>query len=96
MSFPYDRVPYDRLPVEPLEEALCARLARRGVRPAGPGVGDPNLASAGELADLCGTTARTWHRWRTGGVPAPTADRVACDLGYHPLDIWPDWLEVSG
>lgn len=95
MSFPYDRVPYDRLPVEPLEAILCARLARRRSRRPGDDVWDPNLMSIPELADLCGTTPRTWHRWRAGGVPAPTADRVACELGYHPIEIWSEeWLEV--
>lgn len=35
---------------------------------------------------------RTFERWRAGTpVRTGTADIVACRLGVHPANLWPDW-----
>ena len=31
------------------------------------------------------------YRWRSGGIPRYTADRLACHLNLHPAIVWPDW-----
>lgn len=45
-----------------------------------------------ELALRSGYSPRTIHRWKTNGIPLHSADQLACRLGYHPANIWPDWF----
>lgn len=33
--------------------------------------------------------------YRCGRVSIFDADEIACALGVHPMDIWPDWFEVA-
>lgn len=49
--------------------------------------------SDSEFAQDLGVTRRTVVRWRTGatGINSITADRVACSIGHHPLELWPNW-----
>ena len=35
-----------------------------------------------------GVTPRTLNRYRHDGLSAPTADRLATRLGYHPHQLW--------
>lgn len=54
--------------------------------------------SAAEIAELLGVTPRTVSRWRNGGTIEPaTADRLACYLGMHPVEMWPhEWPRPTG
>lgn len=37
-----------------------------------------------------------FFQWRKlGGIPLKSADRLVSNLGYHLVDIWPDWYEVD-
>jgi lambda repressor-like predicted transcriptional regulator len=43
------------------------------------------------LARRTGMSLRTIGRWCDNGVPYEASDRLAVALGYHPLELWPDW-----
>jgi hypothetical protein len=45
------------------------------------------------LAEIASVSRRTIHRWMKAGVPDKWADEIACALGMHPLEIWPEWAE---
>lgn len=47
------------------------------------------------LAGLCNLSGSTWKQYRDGGVSERVADRLAVKLGYHPAEVWPEWLDVS-
>lgn len=47
------------------------------------------------LARAIGVDARQVYRWREYGIPADRADEVACTLGYHPAELWPDWYAAE-
>ena len=32
-------------------------------------------------------------RWERSGLSAWQADAIACLLGLHPVELWPDWYE---
>jgi len=52
------------------------------------------VASRQRIADRCGVTPRTVHRWYSGvQLSERTADRVAIALGTHPALLWPEWAE---
>ena len=38
---------------------------------------------------LAGSTVK---RYREQGIPALSADRLACMCGMHPVDLWADWF----
>lgn len=62
---------------------------------------DPLLRAAGarnlrELADMAGVTHRAARRWSSQGLPWWNADRVACRLDLHPINVWPDFYELVG
>jgi hypothetical protein len=38
---------------------------------------------------------RQISRWVRDGITANTADTLAVQLGCHPVDVWPDWYEVT-
>jgi len=48
-----------------------------------------------ELADRLNVTSRTIARWSTGGLNTWTADRVACQIGFHPSLLCPEWFEAA-
>lgn len=55
---------------------------------------------AGKSDRAIATAARINHRsvamYRAGGVPFLQADRIACRIGVHPANIWPEyWTLVS-
>jgi len=33
--------------------------------------------------------------WRRNGVPVDSADRLACSLGRHPAEVWPEWYRLT-
>lgn len=45
-----------------------------------------------EFSDLLGVSRLTIQRWRQGRtLTTITADRIALDLGRHPVNMWPEW-----
>ena len=34
-------------------------------------------------------------RYRAGGVPFLQADRIACRIGVHPANIWPEYWTIG-
>lgn len=54
--------------------------------------GRPNLK---HLARVCGAHPRQIYRWRETGLSDEHADRAACSLGLHPMNVWPNYLEVT-
>jgi len=44
------------------------------------------------VASIVGVNKQTVLRWRhTGWIPWRQADRVACQLGLHPAELWDEW-----
>lgn len=51
--------------------------------------------SAYHLADMLGMSKPAVSAWRNSGkIPVSTADRIACQLDLHVLNIWPDFYEA--
>jgi hypothetical protein len=47
-------------------------------------------------AQAAGVSRKTIQRWRQGALIAVrNADTVACALGHHPLELWPDWRDAQ-
>lgn len=44
------------------------------------------------LAEAAGVAPATLYRWRRSGVPVLRADELAVALGFHPVEVWPEWL----
>lgn len=68
-----------RYPWEPLQTVLRSRL--------GPSAGVPAFAA------LFGEHKRQINRWRSYGLAWDQADRLACQLGLHPYEVWPNMVE---
>lgn len=69
---------------------------RRRVQPRLPL--EPLVARYGNvraLADALGRDRGQVQKWRERGVTVPSADSLAVALGLHPVEVWPDWYEVS-
>lgn len=73
-----------RLPAAPLKRELCRARRLYGV-------------TWDELADRLRISSRTLTRLLTArDIAEPTADRIACRLGLHPLLIWPrQWQRLA-
>ena len=89
-------VPQPRLPFGPLQRVVESRAARSAWNPTGTG-----LQGGGMLSSL-GWDNRSWqqrayHKGRAdGSLTVKTADRLACDLGRHPAEIWgDDWWTAT-
>lgn len=51
-------------------------------------LGADSMNDAGRRLEV---DARQLHRWRKeGGIPEPTADRLAALAGVHPMELWPE------
>lgn len=49
----------------------------------------PHLpASPADAIQVLGITFRSLHRYRTEGIPARQADRLAVAAGTHSLNVW--------
>ena len=68
-------------------DRLTARFDYRSLAYA---AGDPETTRI--LAERCGVTRRTIHRWKAEGLSVLQADRAAIAMGCHPSVIWPDWF----
>ena len=49
------------------------------------------MSSLRTLADKLDVNVRTVQRYLSSGLTFDQADRIACALGMHPLEIWHDW-----
>lgn len=47
------------------------------------------------LARALKVDARQVQRWCRYGVSFHTADELAVSLGFHPIELWPRWMEVG-
>jgi hypothetical protein len=52
--------------------------------------------SVSALARTLGLHTTQAARWREPGVPVAWADRAAVYLGLHPVEVWPEWYELTG
>lgn len=43
------------------------------------------------VAQRLGLSGSTWQQYRDNGVSPGVADRLACRIGRHPAELWPDW-----
>jgi hypothetical protein len=69
------------------------RKAREKAR-AGKIDATPLLALLYEKVDVHGSLARKMRRWKYEGVDPYAADKVCCELGYHPMEVFGDlWWE---
>lgn len=50
--------------------------------------------SVSALARALGRDRIVVSKWNTHGLPAVSADTVAVAVGFHPVEVWPDWYEV--
>jgi len=70
-----------------------------GVRPASPRLSlEPLVSMYGSvscLAQALGRQRAQVQKWRRDGVPLCSADRLAVAVGCHPVEIWPEWYDVS-
>lgn len=46
-----------------------------------------------ELARLSGYSLRAIVRANSEGMTWIMADELACLLGYHPAEVWPEWID---
>lgn len=51
--------------------------------------------SVTELARTCGVTQRSIHRYIHDGVPEAMTDAMAVRAGFHPAEVWPEWIEQA-
>lgn len=47
--------------------------------------------SARAIGTACGMNHSSVTDYRVRGIPLLQADRVACRLGVHPANIWPEY-----
>lgn len=47
------------------------------------------------LSELTGVNRRTLTRWVNDGIRDDDADRIACALGFHVCEIWPQWFDAD-
>jgi lambda repressor-like predicted transcriptional regulator len=50
--------------------------------------------SVSTLARALGVERTQVAHWRSDGLPVDSADRIACSLGKHPAEVWPEWYTV--
>lgn len=50
------------------------------------------LGSLPELADRLGVERRTVLRYGANGLSLYQADELAVRMGYHPSELWPEWV----
>ena len=79
-----------RLPLAPLEAALAGGDTEIRNKANIPIIND-NTVLVAYIADVCGVNRMTVYRWRNQGLSTFQADRAAVAVGFHPLNVWPDW-----
>lgn len=84
----------ERVPWPIVAAGLTAATGRRWCKQediAGPEPAAEWVLTRQWLADIVGTHKRTIANWVNLGVPADRLDTIACHVGYHPAELWPDW-----
>ena len=74
---------------------LCRRGHPRTHYAAGAGELEQPGSATPRIAELAGVSRRTVNRWRHAGIPLELADRLACAIGLHPSNVWPEWYELE-
>jgi hypothetical protein len=77
--------PYKRLPFQPLEDYILLRWPDD--HPSTP----DGRASNTRIATMCHTHRTVISMARVNGVTHRSADKYACAIGAHPLEIWPEF-----
>ena len=72
------------------ERGVIFRLGKLLSEPKGPGV----ILVFRPIDRIVRISLRTIVRWETDGVPYWSADRLATDLGCHPIEFWADWYNA--
>jgi PAS domain-containing protein len=67
------------LPLEPLRRAVA----------------NGRDVTMGELADLLEASRDAVFRWRRDGMTLRSAETFAERAGFHPIEVWPNYYEVS-
>lgn len=76
-----------RFPAGPLLEIAERRTLDRGTD-----------TTSHSLAAQIGVTRETVQRWQThpdATLAESFADRLACQIGLHPCEVWPEWFAES-
>lgn len=81
----YDPAPLIEAAQAAVRKLRLWKLAETGQEPQG---------DQSDIAEVLGVNARTVHRWKLGTrISFWDADTFACRLGFHPIEVWPEWLE---
>lgn len=51
--------------------------------------------TAAELASATGASVAAVEKWRLRGLSHEQADRLAVRFGWHPILVWPEWLDAE-
>lgn len=73
-----------RLPFEPVERVAALRVLDHWT-------GGPGQGKTAAVARHLGVDDRQVYRWRDYGITPDQADGFAVRLGFHPLELWPDF-----
>lgn len=46
-----------------------------------------------EVRRQLGISGTNWQDYLNRGVTTRVADRLACAIGHHPAEIWPEWID---
>jgi hypothetical protein len=76
----------------PFDDLEVLVLNRLGVRCRPNGI---DGATVNDIAAELGVTQRSVFRYRRSGLTHNAADKLAIAAGYHPANVWPEWLEAS-
>jgi hypothetical protein len=55
---------------------------------------DAILKARGTSWHQVGVSGGSVNNWRRNGLPILVADFVACRLGHHPGEVWPEWWQL--
>lgn len=79
-------------PLEPLLRQVRMDRATYGVLHQFDALRRQGRTYHSELAAIFGVPEKTIESWlRYKRVPRHKADAVACQIGLHPLNVWPEW-----
>lgn len=89
-----------RLPFAPLKEAMGTVWFANGTSGYGHRRDDCDVWQVTRnpvtvLSELTGINRRTLTRWVNDGIRDDDADRIACALGFHVCEIWPQWFDAD-
>lgn len=80
-----------RLPLEPLEVLVRNRV---GADITAPYQIEGSWTRKRFARILNADPAQVW-RWEQSGLRPVEADRLSCEQGFHPSEVWPDWSGVN-